>query len=237
MKRAGFMQSLYSTSNTRKEIVGTYRMDQYGRGFRYARAGAAALNPGFLGVGYAINAAHINEAILTAVAAGTETLQLTVTAGSAILENELMGGMFQINDATGEGHTYMIRSNDALLVGGTTINISLDRGIVVALDTTSEFTLVHSNWNDVVESTTVLPACGAPMLAVAISYYYWAQTHGPGGCYTHATSAEGSAMEQSADTAGYVDVQDTAATEENVCVQIGTDGVNAEFKPVHWTID
>ena len=92
MKQRGFGQSIYSASSTKKERLGTMRIDHLGNVWRYCRAGATALNPGYLASGETLNAAHQNEAILAAVPVKTQALTLTITAGLAIDENELDGG-------------------------------------------------------------------------------------------------------------------------------------------------
>jgi len=171
MKRAGFSQGIYQTSSARKEVLGTLRMLQDGRKFRYARAGAAALAAGKLGVAAAINADHVNEADNTSAVIGQKLLTLTVTAGTAIAADELKGGAFQTNDETGEGYSYIIESNTAISGSGTSIAITLEEGIKVALvAATSEITLVHNPWNDTNESTTIGTPAGVPLVVVPISY-------------------------------------------------------------------
>ncbi|MCG7854194.1 MAG: hypothetical protein MIO92_16885, partial [Methanosarcinaceae archaeon] len=43
LKMGGWLQGLYETSATPKEIVGTLRMDLWGNRYHYARNGAATL--------------------------------------------------------------------------------------------------------------------------------------------------------------------------------------------------
>lgn len=238
LKERGWNQGLYEISSTRKEQLGTLRLTADGRKFRYARAGAAALAAGKLGVAADMNAAHVNEAILAAVAVGTTQLELTVTAGAAILENELKGGQFQVNDETGQGQTYVIQSNSAISASGTTINIILEDPIKVALDTTSEFTLVHSPWNDVVESTTLGKACGVPLVAVTIAYYYWAQTGGLTVGLITGTPASGSLLQQCNAVDGAMEIYASGTiTYKPVAEMFGQAGVDTEYNPIVLHID
>lgn len=181
MKQRGFKQGIYETSANRKEVVGTRREDALGKKWMYAMNGATEIAAGVFAVGEAMSANHYNEAILAAVAVGAQSLNLTITAGIVADENEFKGGEFLINDATGEGHTYRITSSTAVTVSGTTINLSLERPIQVALDTTTEFTLVRPvGYGAVIapSGTLTLPIIGVTPLVVPISHYFWAQRAG-----------------------------------------------------------
>ena len=236
MKKAGFAQGIYQTSSTQKEALGTLRILSDGRKFRYARAGASALAPGKLGVSAAIAAAHVDEAILAAVAIGTKVLSLTVTTGTAILANELKGGAFQVNDDTGEGHSYVIDANSALASGGTTISVTLEEGIKVALTTDSTFTLVHSPWNDVIESATIGTPVGIAPIDVTAAYYYWAQTGGLGIGLITGTPAAGSALIQCNAVAGALEILAGSSIMPIASIH-GTAGVDTEYKPIVLMID
>jgi len=239
MKRAGFSQGIYQQSATAKELLGTLRVTQDGRKFRYAKAGGT-LAAGKLTLGASINAAHADEAILAAVAIGTKVLNLTVTAGTAIAANQLAGGLFLVNDATGEGQCYVIESNSAISGSGTAITVMLQDPILVALYTTSEFTLAHNPFYGVTHSATAeqIPT-GIPQIAVTSAYYFWAQTGGPCVCLQHATPAVGTNLIASTSTAGAVDPIASSVDVDCPIVgyQWGTAGVAGEYQPVFLTID
>jgi hypothetical protein len=236
MKRAGFDQGIYQISETRKEELGTLRVLSDGRKFRYARAGGSDLCAGKFGVAAAIAAAHAEEMILETVAIGTKVLSVTVTAGTAILENELKGGAFQINLGTGLGYSYVIDANSAISAAETVVNLTLEEGIKVALDVTTEFTLVHNPWNDVIESTTIGTPVGVALVVVTTAYYYWAQTGGLGICLADGTPAAGEGLIQSNGTAGSLEVLAGAAIPQVAAVH-GTAFVAAEYKPILLMID
>lgn len=236
-KRTGFKTDLYQATESIKEAyVGLLRIDSLGRKFRYAKSGGALI-AGEVTVAAAINAAHMNEAILLSVAVGTQVLTLTVTAGTAIVANQLKGGMLQINDGTGEGYSYIIDSNTAITSAGTEINLTLAEPIRVALDSTSEFTLVANPWYGITHSGTIGAVTGGALCAVTSGYYCWVQTGGMGIVLTHETGAVGLGFEQST-TSGAVDSGDTDAQEfTGFGYYLGTAGVIGEFKPCIWTID
>lgn len=233
MKKAGFSQGIYQTSSTQKESLGTRRALKDGREFVYAQAGGSDLAAGKLGVSAAINADHANEAILAAVAIGVKTLSVTVTAGTAIAANALAEGALQINDATGEGYSYTIASNSAITASETVVNLTLDEGIKVALDTTSEFTLVHNPWKSVVESTTVACPVGVPVVAVTTLYYYWAQTKGLACVLMGDTVALGTdVIQDTATAAGGTAIMAAASVIPAVGTVHGLAGVDTEYQPV-----
>lgn len=235
MKRAGFNQGIYQTSSARKEVLGTLRMLQDGRMFRYARAGASALAPGKLSIAAALAAVDVNIAATYAAAIGTKMITQTLVAGTTILADELKGGALQVNDATGEGYSYVIESNTPVLVGGTSITLSLEEGIKVALvAATSEITLVHNPWNDTHESTTIGTPAGVPLVVVPISDYYWAQVGGLGIGWIDGTPATGSGLIQSNGVAGAFEIAAGSGVPE--IATIHTTGVADEYKPIHLMI-
>lgn len=233
MKKAGFAQGIYQTSSTQKESLGTRRILKDGREFVYAQAGAADLAAGKLGVSAAVNADHADEAILAAVAIGVKTLTVTVTAGTAIAENALKGGALQINDKTGAGYSYPIEANSAISASGTEVNLTLEEGIKVALDTTSEFTLVHNPWKGIVESTTVACPVGVPVVAVTTLYYYWAQTRGLACVLMGDPVALGTdVIQDTATVAGSTAIMADASVIPAVGTVHGSAGVDTEYQPV-----
>ena len=239
MKQRGFGQSIYAASAEKKERLGTVRIDSLGNLWRYARAGAAALNPGYLAMGEAIAAAHQNEAILAAVPVKTQALTLTVTAGTVIDTNELDGGLFMINDGTAQGTAYEITGNSALAVGGTEVSISLARGITEALDTTSEFTLVRSPFWGAIEDKDdlTLPMVGVTPIEVPATYYYWTQRRGLACVLGDSTGATiGQPVIQSNATAGSVEVC-AAVTGGQVVGYLKYGTVSTEHSPIWLTIE
>jgi hypothetical protein len=236
MKRAGFSQGIYQISSTRKEKVGSLRILSDGRKFRYAKAGGADLAAGKMGVAAQIDSDVTNETAIAA-AVGTKVLALTITS-TTIAEDYFKGGYLQINDAAGEGYSYPIEASTAV-VAGTAISITIEEGLKVALTTSSEFTLVHSPWMATVESATEenIPI-GIPVMVVTTLYYYWAQTGGVAICLASGTEAVGTRMVLGA-TAGSVKAMSASVDVDipEVGWQMGTAGIDGEYKPIFLTID
>jgi len=188
MKQRGFSQGIFQQSSYKKEELGTLRVGANGKSYRYAHAGGA-IGAGLMAMGVAQVANHSDQAILTAEAIGTKTLTVTVTAGTAIVENQLQGGEFHINDLTGEGHSYEIESNTSITTATTGVNLTLKRGIKVALDTTTKFNLIPNPfYGSVVSATMTLFPVGVTPIAITSGYYYWAQRTGLASLLNSATT-------------------------------------------------
>lgn len=239
MKRAGFQQSVFAQSSTKKEEVGALRILRDGRKFRYAKAGASNLAAGKLAVAAAVNAAVMNEACTAVHAIGDVVFTETITAGVVWAENYFAGGYLHINDGTGEGHQYKIISSSAVAIAGTSITLMLDEPIRVATagSAASEFSIIHSPWMAAVESTTLGCPVGVTPIVVTATYYYWAQTGGPSICLSGNTDAVGKPLYQSTTTAGMVAGLDAASYYPQIGIALGTAGVSGEYKPVMLSLD
>lgn len=236
-KSTGFSFGIYQI---RSEIPGgeepgMIRIESNGDIYRLAKAGATALAAGKLGVAAALNAAHIDEAITAAVAIGTKQLTLTITAGSAIAENQLVGGWFGINDGTGEGQIKRIIGNSALAVAGTEIVVTLAQGLDEALDATSNYTLIYNPYEAVIETTTLAKPVGVPLVDVTAEYYYWAKSRGIAMVLADGAVAVGLGVIQSDATAGAVETN--AATSRVVGNVHGILSVTTEYYPIDLCID
>jgi hypothetical protein len=241
IKKAGFSQGLLAISADKKEEMGTLRITQDGRKFRYAKAGAAALGAGKCGIAAAVAAGVLNEACASAHAIGDRVIQETITAGGTYATDHFAGGFFQVNDATGEGHQYMIESSSAVGAADTTVYLTLADPIRVALvATTSEFTLVASPWMGVTESATEenMPVGIAPV-PVTAAYYYWAQTGGVALCLMDGAAAIGTKMVLGSVAGSLKAVPTPLDIDINfpVGVCFGSAGVDTEYQPVFLTID
>ena len=241
MKQRAFLQDIHQISSTAKEQVGTLRITQDGRKFRYAKAGGA-LSAGKAVVAATIAAAHADEAApSTAVAVGTQQVTLTVTAGTAIAENQLRGGYLAVNDGTGEGHLYAIESNSAVAADGTSITIGLSEPIrkVWGTTTATQFTLVHSPWYGVTHSATEENlCCGVAICDVTSGYYCWVQTGGPALALMKGTPAVGSNLTLGSPAGSLKVITGTLDVDQPIVgVQWGTAGVDTEYQPVYMRLD
>ena len=233
MNVTGWLQGLFEISKTAKHRVGTLRITADGRAFRYAKAGGT-LVAGYATVAAQAAAAHVDEAC-PAVAVGVSQITLTVTAGTAIAADNLAGGMLAIHDG---GVQYQIDSNAAIGAGDTSIVVTLDEAIRVALTTSNAFSLFANPWMDVTSSSTDENFCtGVCPTAVTDDYYYWSQTKGCANALILNTPAVGSNLIYSpsgalAVIAGSVDVDVPI-----VGTMYGSAGVTTDFGTVFLQID
>lgn len=236
MKNVGFAQSLYAQSSTQKEPLGMLRIEPDGRKFRYAKAGAAALSAGYMGITVGVQAYHISRPVAAAVAIGDTEVQVTVGA-TAVTTDQYKDGYLQVLDGTGQGHTYGIDTNTSCASSGTTI-VTLKHPVIVALVTasTSEVSLIPNPWNGVTESAVEESgAAGIPLRAIDIGYYYWCQTGGLACVLGSDTAAMGVMM--SLDGGAGAVAAATDYVKNFVGVTMLTAQVSGEFAPIFLTID
>jgi hypothetical protein len=242
LKRTGFAQALLAISATPKEVVGTLRITKDGRKFRYAKASTSALAAGKANIVAAIAADTVDESCAAAHAIGDLYFADTITAAAAAYaENHFRGGMLMINDATGEGHQYLINSSSAVLLSGTSIILGLSDPIRVALEvTTTQFTITASHQMGVAESATEenLMAGVAPRVVPA-SNYFWNQTGGVVNVLCDQTPAVGTVATLGDPAGSMAGIQTALDVDMAQCYGIfwGRTGVDGEYTPVFLMID
>ena len=233
-KARGFLQNIFATSATAKERLGRVRRTDDGRTFMYCKAGASALAAGKITIAEALNATWVDEAITTGTvqAIGAQTFTLTITtAGAAISENQFQGGYLQINDKTACGTQYLIDSNTAVAASGTSITLTLDEPIRVALDATSEFTLVSSlGWKVTHTATALGRGAGVPPVAVPAGYFFWNQIGGVANVLVAGTIGVGILVCVSGGVAGAIHTLGTLT--HSPVGQMIEAGVNTEYQPI-----
>ena len=240
-KRTGFTQGIYQQSATRKEEIGTLRVLRDGRKFRYARAGAGALGAGKLNVAAASATQVIDENCASDHAIGDMIIEETITAGVIYLEDYYAGGFFQVADATGEGHQYEINSSSGGSASGTSIILTLENPIRVALvTTTTQFSLAINPQMAVIQTDVEENfAAGIAPIPVDIGYYFWNQTGGVALALGSDTCAVGTALVIGA-TAGAVKAVPTPLDVDMVFplgVAFGIAMVTGEYTQIFMTLD
>ena len=209
------------------------------RVFRHAEVGAAAITRGKLQIVAAPIADHAN---LTLAAAALNATEVTVTPGATAGAANLYGqGYFAINDVTGEGGTFKIAGHPAI-VASTAFTLTLADPIRgVALTASSQATLVHNGYKNVVEGTTstIRPA-GVPVNNIAIGDFGWLQTKGVASVLAGTTRTLGAPQIASGATAGAV-VDQTDVLGASAEIPVGTAdiiaGVDTEYNPMTLQID
>lgn len=212
-KTTGFGQGIFEQSATQIEALGTPWTLADGRKFVYAKNGAANLGVAVMTQCAVPDTNAHNEAIAAAAAIGATTL--TVTFGDAVTANAYADGYMHVNDATGEGHIYKVKSHPA---GTASVPVVLYDPIRVALvASTSEITFTkHPQDGVIVYPTTGTSApAGVPLIPVTAAYYFWNQVKGPCPILTDGTIVIGQHVRVSDGTAGAVEALDRDGTAED----------------------
>ncbi len=232
IKTSAYQQGINAVSIKIKERLGTLRILEDGRKFRYAKAGALLAAGQATAMG-AVDSEHIDCLVAASNSSGTQ-IEVTVSAGVVLAADALAGGYLQVNDGLLEGRTCRIDSSTALAVDGTSITLSLvDR--MVDYDGTTEVTLVANPWSNVVVGTAGAAPAGVAPVPVASGSYFWSQVSGPALAKIAGTPAIGVALILGA--AGAVGIQVGAGVTMEVGYSYGTAGVAGEFKPVMITLE
>ncbi len=242
-KNRGFAQPLHAISSTQKERLGTLRITQDGRKFRYALAGASALSMGKIGActGAGVTAQHDDTAQTSyGWSAGDRMVQIVITAGVAIAENEYSGGYLYVNDVTNyEGLMLEIEGNAAASASDALLYVELAEASPMAVAATGEVSLIRSPWYKTTETGAeeVMPA-GVPLVDVTAAYYYWAQTGGMANVLMNGNIANGTTCVM-ATPAGSVAAATatTLITYGRVGRKVLGAGADTEYDPVWLTID
>ncbi len=230
-------RNIRSNSSTQECALGTKVVTPDGRAFRYVKAGGTALVVGKLYDGPANVSDHTNIAVASTAAIGAT--QVTVTLGAtAATANQYAGGTLIVNDATGEGQTFTIKSNPAADSSASlTLTLDDDEPIVTALTTDSEVSLIPNQYNGVIIHATTetgVPV-GVAVTEITDNYYGWVQTRGPVSVLSDSSISElGSAVAASETTAG------SATVGTGALAPIGyqlTTGVSGEYNVVFLSLD
>jgi len=229
-----FPNDQLTTSTEQQCNLGQLGVTKDGRAYRYAKAGEA-LSPGKLQVAAPIAANHENMAVAAAAAIGATKVTVTLGATAATL-NQYAGGFLTINDATGEGISYLVSGHPAADASASLV-VTLAEPLKVALTTSSEASLQKNPWDGVVISVVDqldMPV-GVPNVSVASGSYCWLQTRGVCSALADETLAIGVALTIGTGVAGAVEALD-AAGEPQVGVAIQA-GVDTEYRAVYLQID
>ena len=205
-----------------------------GRKYRYVSFASS----GDVGVGIVVGYNPLSTAEKTnqptaAVAIGERTFTVNSNgvdyfgAGAGIIaQNEMAGGYLNVTDDLGEGYSYKIKSNTAG-TAAVDATITLEEGVVVALDATSDIQIVRNPFEEVVVGTastlpigvTVVPTTGSTDSEVQMA---WVQTRGVGVIGVGAAVSVGDPLAPS--TAGAVITKiDTTASDSLLQVGIALD--------------
>ena len=231
----GISVNIRETSTTKQHAIGTKYEDQFGNIYRYARAGASALDPGKLAVNADSDADGTNIAVARTYAAGATSI--IVDAANAVAENAFADGTLTVSDATGEGFTCVVTGNSSTS-GAAEMTVSLAQPTTVALTIdVSEVTLQKSPFDAVVISATDqadMPV-GIANVAVAASDYCWIQTRGTCAALADEAVTKGLALTIGTGVAGAVEAADGAGEPVIGVAQMAL--TDTEYRPIFLQID
>ena len=184
-----FVQGLYEESSTKKHRLGTVRELDDGRKYVYCSATAAAITAGAcLSKAQAIQACTVAAADALVNLAGVKTITLTLsgTPTAGLYED----GYLVLTAGTGIGQGYRIRGNtaDDIPASGrctfhlyeplATAHLASDTTISIYQNPYKSLLLNPAVADE--NATTQETVMGVTIRAITASYYFWAQTWGPG---------------------------------------------------------
>jgi len=155
-------------------------------------------------------------------AIGDTTVQVTAGATTAVTANQFQDGILFVNDVTGQGHKYRIKSNNAAAASSTlTLTLYNTDPIKVALVAGSSEVGVRENPFYQISITTadtvrVGSIAGILPTAVTANHYCWVQRRGEAAALTDGTLVIGTPVVQSAALAGAVSPHTAATTNANL---------------------
>jgi len=228
-------QDFRVNSSTKQETIGAYAETPDGRGYRYSLAGGVALSPGKICVAATVDTNVTNVTVAATAAIGAT--KVTLDAGGAITADTYQDGYLTVNDATGEGASYLVRNHPAT-TGAAELTVNLVDPIKVALVTdTSEVTLTANPWSGVLISIAdqLDMGVGVPNNTITAAYYGWLQTKGVCSVLADETIAIGQNVAIGSSTVGAVECAD-ASGEQVLGVAIVA-GVDTEYREIYLTID
>lgn len=228
-------QDLRSIQSVKASVdLGQVGTTSDGRTFRYALAGASNLAPGKLTVNADVTSDWVNKTVAASAAIGATSVVVDVTA--TVTANAFAGGYLTVNDATGEGISYLVSGNGGR-TGAGEITVYLQEPLTVALTVdVSEYTLTVNPYSAAVISATDqadLPL-GVPNVTITAAYYGWLQTGGTCAVLWDEAVAKGLALTIGTGTAGAVEALDAAGEPQIGTAQMA--GVDTEYQPAWLSI-
>ena len=183
------------------------------RVFKYAQMNGAVTAGKLLQQKASIIANHSQMTATAAVSADSdaETTAISVeTQGDTdITANQYQGGYLWVNDATGEGQSWLIKSHPAHDHStDPSIIITVYGGVATALATASELGICQNVYKDVIVAPTAETGCivGATNIDMTDDYYGWIQVRGPKSVLAGGTIVLGQNVTRSGNDAGAVEV-------------------------------
>ena len=230
-------QGFRDISSVKQERFGVLDETVDGRKYRYALAGGVTLDPGKLTVAAASVANHLNRTIAATVSAGASKVSINLGATAATAD-QYADGQFVINDATGEGISYLIAGH-AANAGSLALEVNLDEPIKVGLTVSvSEASLIANPWSGVVISPGAVAhrPTGVPNVSITNAYYGWLQTGGDCAVLSDGIITKGAGAIASDAVNGAVEIEVAATVTSRIGIAPEAT-VDTEYRLINLTID
>ena len=175
-----FPPNPYAQSKTQQFPLGT-KLIQGERVWRYCKngTGTPAIGDALQGAA-SVTVGDLDILVAAEVAIGAYDITLTSQANAAVAKDYYKEGYLFVNEGTGLGQCYKIKSHTAL-VGTTVATVTLYDPVIVLIVTTTAKVGLRKNSHDAV-ITTPAPLTdafvGVNHLALTASYYFWAKCKG-----------------------------------------------------------
>ncbi len=228
----GAGQGIWETTETPILKVGTRGSLEDGRVFYYARSIASSIPRGRIIQSEIASAQNEDLAVNTAALGDTS---LTITFGTNTDDaNAFQGGYVCVQDLTGEGITYTIKSHPAITSGGSIV-VQLEDPIYLGFDGATTVCVMKNMWADVLQAAadTIAPLAGISQVSVLSGatnpQYVWCQTWGVSCAWQEQESTAGAPVGHSP-TAGQVGYA-PGPRPDIAGIQLFT-GVSTEYQPI-----
>lgn len=209
------------------------------RAFRYIKAGGSNISVGKLQLSPAPDTSLHNMDVVAAAAIGAMSVTITPGATTASV-GAFDQGYLVVNAGVGVGYTYSVE-HSPVIASATNFILTLQDGLVVALDATSDVTLYANNCNGVVEGTSsTQQPIGIPLVSITAAYFGWAQTKGVVAALADETLTLGAQLTAGTSTSGALEEYDDTGSAPQTDNMVGwavVAGVDTEYRPVFLTID
>lgn len=196
-------QSVYNSTTARGEFkLGQRASTPDGRGWQFIKANTA--------IATSLIAVPNGVASADTWSSSTDSqgrIVYLTDSGSAFTTGQFEDGIGVVDDGTGKGQTFKIKTNDA-----TTLTLYPENALGTALAVAdSDITIMTMSECDPAAVTSkVQMAQGAPQVSLAASDYGWVLTNGDGRCIAGSTLVVGAGFTTGDDTVGQVIVGVTA---------------------------
>jgi predicted RecA/RadA family phage recombinase len=178
----GIEQDVWTASATQNYALGTVRQFSDGRRFRYCQAGASGITRALMQQTAVADSKFLDITQTGhSQTAGSKSITVLCTTGSAVAANYFTGGHLLVTTGTNAGDIYPILTS-TLEVTDTLLDLVLSEALRNNIAATDKIAVIPNRWKKtvVVPTTTATAApAGVPLIDVTASYYYWAQVRGP----------------------------------------------------------